>query len=165
MAETKLLSDSLIEVLQNQYCSERFNNSLYLRIASALAFRGFDKTYEVFLDQAAEEIKHSLYILKLLTDLNVDYSIGEIDSGDFTITLPSDISDKFVEREVETTESLTAIRDLAINDPSPAAPLVEGAMREMLMWQIKETEECTTFQDRVNLSGNNWFNLYLLLEK
>jgi ferritin len=165
MNDTKLISDSLREALLNQITHENLNSAHYLYIAGDMFNRGFEKTGEMFKSQYSEEEKHKLMIFDLLKDLNVPISIGEVSTGDFPINSPIDIANKFLEREIITTESLTAIRDLAMDDVGCCASIVEGKMREMIMIQLSEMSESTTFMDQVELSGNNWFNLYLILEK
>lgn len=149
----KLISDNLNSALCFQLNHEKYNANLYLFIAGFLKNKGFNRIGKHFLDQHSEETSHSLMIFDLLTDLNSPVNISEIDEINLTINNIMDIATTYLEREITTTQSLDAIKKLAIDEENP---IVEEKMREMLKIQQSEYAEATDFMDKAQLTGNDW---------
>lgn len=148
-----LISESLVEVLLNQWTHERYNASLYLYIASFLEGKGLSNLALLFRSQHDEEIGHSKMIFDLLSDLNVVINIPLIEGCNMPINSIIDIAELYFSREVLTTESLTEIRNMAMEENSG---IVEEKMREMISLQQHEMAESTEFLDRANLTAGNW---------
>ncbi len=149
----KLISDNLVEALQQQLGSEKQNANIYLFLAAFLKNKGFDHLASHFESQHAEETEHSLIIYNLLTDLNAPVIIPEINEVNLPLNSIIDIATAYLEREILTTTSLMEIRDLAANESNP---VVEERLREMIKIQQNEYEEATTFMDRAQLVGEDW---------
>lgn len=149
----ELISQSLKESLHQQFLHEKTNASIYLFICGYLRNKGLDKLADKFKSQYDEENEHALQIFDLLTDLNTYVSIGEIERGDFVINTPMDIAQMYLTREIDTTESLMSIKDLAMDEHNC---VVEEFIRKMITQQQHEYSEATTFMDKVELFGNDW---------
>ncbi len=143
-----LISNETKALLAEQVGHEKYNASVYLRVAVFLESKGFKNLSKHFYDQHDEEQKHSLIISKVLTDLGEDYHIPTIDEVDTDFNSISDIANLYLQREVETTSNLKDIRDMAANEPNGGCPVVEVAMIDMLKLQQAELDEATTFSDR-----------------
>ena len=154
----KLINDDLIASLVEEIGQEKFNANLYLFIAGLLKNKGFDNLAKKFLDQHSEETEHSLIIFNLLTDMNAPVIIPEVGTIDVSFGSIVDVAVAYLDREILTTQSLDEIKKLAIDTNNP---VVEERMREMIKLQQKEYEEATTFMDRAELCGSNWFNVLL----
>jgi ferritin len=154
----KLIDDSLVSALLEQWVVEKDNASIYLFISGDLKNRGFDALAEKFKTQYDEENSHSQIIFDLLTDLNAPIILPEIDAVNIPINTIVDIAQKFLDREIHTTNSLDALKKLAIDNNNP---VVEERIREMLKLQQKEYEEATTFMDRAELCGSDWFKVMI----
>ena len=74
-----LISETLRDALCQQIISEKFNQNLYLSVAGYLRNKGLDNLAKHFIKQSGEESEHAMQIFDLLTDLNADVFIGEID--------------------------------------------------------------------------------------
>ena len=148
-----LIDESLVESLQEQLGHEKYNANLYLYIGGFLKNKGFNKLAAHFIEQHSEETSHSLMIFDLLTDLNSKVRIPEIDEIDIPITSITDIAEKYLDREILTTQSLDEIKKLAIDTNNP---VVEEAMRKMIVLQQAEYAEATDFMDKAELTGNDW---------
>lgn len=143
-----LISNETKALLVAQVGHEKYNASVYLRVGVFLESKGFKNLAKHFYEQHEEEQKHSLIISKVLTDLNEDYHMPSVDEVDLDFDSIADIADLYVEREVETTDNLKSIRDMAANEPNGGCPVVEVAMIDMLRLQQAELDEATTFYDR-----------------
>jgi len=152
----KVVSDSLADSLNFQLSKEKFNANLYLFIAGDLINRGFDRLGAFFKSQHEEETQHSLMIFDLLTNLNVPVELLEINEVNFSINFIVDVGDKFVEAEIQTTQSLQEIKKQAEDED---CQMVVTKMLEMIANQIKEMEESFTFKDHADLCGNDWFKV------
>ena len=154
----KLISDNLIDSLLAQWAHEKYNAHLYLYISSFLKNKGLNHLGSKFYNQYKEENEHSEMIISLLTDLNGNVLLPEIDEINVPITSIMDIADKYLLREYETTISLDEIKKISIDESNP---VVEEFMRKMIEMQRHEYEEATDFMDKAELVGNNWFNVFL----
>jgi ferritin len=153
-----LISESLAETLYEQWVHETFNAHIYLFIAGFLKNKGLDNLAKHFSGQYDEELSHAKTIFNLLTDMNVPVKIMEIPPADFSIVSIPDIAKKYLDREVETTESLDAIKQKAIDDGNP---IVEEVMRKMIFDQLHEMKESSTFMDKCEVCGEDWFRVFL----
>ena len=148
-----LISDGLVEVLMNQWSHERYNAGLYLYIASFLEGKGLSNLSKLFRSQHDEEIGHSKIIFDLLSDLNVVVDIPSVEGCNMPINSIGDIAKMYFEREVLTTESLTEIRNMAMEEGNG---IVEEKIRETISLQQHEMAESTEFYDKSELTGGNW---------
>ena len=149
----KLISDNLTESLQQQLGHEKFNANLYLYVAGFLKNKGLNHLSKIFEDQHEEETEHSLMIYTLLTDLSAPIVIPEINEVNLPINSIMDIADIYLQREIDTTNSLNEIKQLAIDESNP---VVEEYMRKMLVLQQNEYAEATDFMDKSQLTGGDW---------
>ena len=154
----KLISENLIDSLLAQWAHEKYNAHLYLYISSFLKNKGLNHLGNKFYNQYKEENEHSEMIISLLTDINANGMLPEIDEINIPITSIIDIADKYLLREYETTASLDEIKKISIDESNP---VVEEFMRKMIEMQRHEYEEATDFMDKAELTGNNWFNVFL----
>lgn len=153
-----LISEDLASALYEQWIHERENAHNYLFIAGDLKNRGFDNLASHFEGQHDEEIEHSKIIYDLLTDLNTPVKLMDVSAVSLEITSVLDIARAYLEREIDTTESLDSIKQKAIDESNS---VVEERMREMIKLQQNEYEEATTFNDRAELCGADWFKVML----
>lgn len=148
-----LISENLRDALSIQLASEKSNANIYLYICGYLRNKGMDGIAKKFLQQHQEETEHSLQIFDLLTDLNADVAIGEIEEVNLTINSVADIANAYLQKEIETTESLNELKQLAISEDNC---VVEEFLRKMIAQQQHELMEATSFMDKVQLLGNDW---------
>jgi ferritin len=149
----KLISDNLTESLQQQIAHEKYNANLYMYVAGYLKNKGFDNLAKHFEGQHDEETEHSKMIFDLLTDLNTNIIMREIDEISMPIDNVLDIAKIYLEREILTTKSLNEIKNQAIEEDNP---IVEERMREMIKLQQNEYAEATTFMDKAIATGGDW---------
>lgn len=154
----KLISDELNSALCEQIGHEKYNSSLYLFIAGYLKNRGFNNIASHFEEQHQEEFNHSKMIFDMLTDLNSPVVVPEIDGVDKNFGTIMDIATAYLQREMDTTASLDAIKHLAMDEGNP---VIEEAMRDMIKIQRNEYAEATDFMDKAQLTGGNWMNVLI----
>ena len=156
----QLVSDIVKSALVEQLSAEKGNASLYLYVASYLNGKGLSNLAEFFEKQHDEEQSHSLMIYKLLTDLGVVFKILPIDGCNMPFNSILDIANLFLQREIETTNSLKEIRLLAADQGDGGCAVVEMKMIDMLKLQQNELEEATTFLDKATIL-NEWWQVSL----
>jgi ferritin len=149
----KLIGDTLRNSLIEQIGHEKYNANLYMYICGFLRSKGLDNLSKHFLEQHEEETVHSLEFFNLLTDLNADVTIPEIDGIQLPFENIIDVATAYLNREILTTDSISEILKLSIQDNNP---VVEQKCREMITKQQKEYEEATTFLDRATLMPEWW---------
>jgi len=151
-----LIGDSLRNALCEQIAHEFYNANLYLFVCAFLRNKGLDNLAKHFEGQQGEEMGHGMEFLNLLTDLNADVTIPEIDGIAIGINSIMDIATLYLNREVLTTKSIDEIKKLAIQDNNP---VVEEKMREMITKQQNEYAEASTFMDNAFLCGDEWWKV------
>jgi ferritin len=140
-----LISDNLKSAFEVQISHERYNATVYLYVAGWFRSHGCENLAKFFLKQHEEEISHSLIIFDLLTDLNVFPDIPSVDGCNMEFSDIKTVADLFLQREIETTNSLNALKQLSIDENNPVA---EERMRQMLIIQQSEYAEATDFSDK-----------------
>lgn len=151
-----LISDTLRSALCQQIAEEKTNAQIYLYLCGILRNKGLDNLAKQFLEQHGEETGHALEIFDLLTDLNAQVDILDIQEVATPIETIIDIAALFCDREVITTKSLNEIKKLALQEDNP---VVEEKMRAMLVKQQKEYAEAASFMDNAVLCGSDWWRV------
>jgi len=150
---TSLINESLRNALNEQIGHEFYNANLYMFICAFLRNKGLDNLAKHFEGQHEEEIGHGKEFVSLLTDLNADVFIPEIDEINMQFVSIIGLAQTYLDREILTTTSIGELLKLAIQDNNF---VVEQKMREMIAKQQKEYEEATTFLDRASLMSEWW---------
>jgi ferritin len=151
-----LINESLRNALCEQIGHEFYNANLYIYFCAFLRNKGLDNLAKLFEGQHEEETGHGKEFVSLLTDLNADVFIPEIDEINIQIISIVSLAQLYLDREILTTTSLGEILKLAIDDNNY---VVEQKMREMIAKQQKEYEEATTFLDNAILCGDDWWKV------
>jgi bacterioferritin B len=151
---TSLMNESLKAALCEQIGHEFYNANLYMFVCAFLRNKGLDNLAKHFEGQHEEETGHGKEFLSLLTDLNTDVFIPEIDEVNMQFISIVGLAQIYLDREVLTTTSIGELLKLAIQDNNF---VVEQKMREMIAKQQKEYAEATTFLDNAMLCGDDWW--------
>jgi len=149
----ELISETLRGAICEQIGHELYNANLYLYICGILRNKGFDNIAKHFEGQQAEETSHAMEFFNLLTDLNANVNIPEINEINISLVSIREIATAYLEREVATTQSIDALKKMSISQQNP---VVEEKMREMITKQQKEYEEATSFMDKAELMPEWW---------
>lgn len=151
------ISEDLHNALLNQWVEEKENSHTYLYIGAYLKNKGLDKLGKFFFDASHEEDGHAQSILNLLTDLNLDFIPRAITEQVFDCSTISLVADKFLQREMQTTQSLQEIKEIAMNDSSFGfESVIEEHIRKMISQQQSELEESLSFKDKANIFTEWW---------
>lgn len=151
-----LISPSVKEALVEQLGMELGNSSFYMRIAAFLNGKGLNNLAKHFEGQIREEREHAGIIYQLLVDLGEDFDIPEIDAASVNFNTFLELATAYLEREVDTTNSLKEIRIQSADEGEGGCPVVEIKMQEMLAKQQAELEEATTILDQAELLKEWW---------
>lgn len=149
----KLISEALKNGLCEQLSHEFYNANLYLYICGFLRNKGLDNVAKHFEGQYKEELEHGMEFFNLLTDLNADVVIPEIEGVSIEINSIKDVATLYLEREILTTKSIYELKLLSMAEKCPIA---EEKMREMISKQQHEYEEATTFADKAEIAPEWW---------
>jgi ferritin len=155
-----LISEDLKNALIAQWAEERENAQIYLYAGGWLKVRGFGNIGNFFIKAKEEEEGHAMQIFDLLMDLNIPFTSSPLLSGEFPINSLMDISQKFINREIQTTESLCEIKKISCEEESPASSVVEELIRKMISQQQNELEEATDFMDKSKIF-DDWKSILL----
>lgn len=151
------ISEDLHNALLNQWVEEKENSHTYLYIGAYLKNKGLDKLGKFFFNASHEEDGHAQSILELLTDLNLEFIPRTITEQVFDCSTISLVADKFLQREMQTTQSLQEIKEVAIGDSSSGFDaVIEEHIRKMISQQQSELEESLSFKDKANLFTEWW---------
>lgn len=151
------ISEDLYNALLNQWVEEKENSHTYLYIGAYLRNKGLDKMGKFFFDASHEEDEHAQSILNLLTDLNLDFIPRTITEQVFDCSTISLVADRFLQREMQTTQSLQEIKEIAMNDSSSGFDaVIEEHIRKMISQQQPELEEALSFKDKSELFTEWW---------
>jgi ferritin len=150
---TSLISENLTTSLHEQIGHELYNSHLYLFICGYLRNKGLNNLAKHFMGQHDEEVGHAKEFFSLLTDLNADIIIPDVDGVAMQFGRIGDIATAYLNREILTTESIDAIKKLAVEESNP---VVEEMCRKMISIQQKEYEEANDFMDKASLASEWW---------
>jgi ferritin len=148
-----LINESLRAALCEQIGHEFYNANLYMYMCAFLRNKGLDNLAKHFEGQHEEEIGHGKEFVSLLTDLNAEVFIPEVDEINMPFVSIVGLAQAYLDREILTTTSIYEIKNLAEEDKNP---VVEEKCREMIAKQQKEYEEATTFLDKATLMPEWW---------
>jgi ferritin len=148
-----LIGETLRLAICYQIGHEKYNSNLYMYICGYLRNKGLDNLAKHFEGQHEEEFQHSMEFFNLLTDLNGDVIIPEIDEISMPFSTILEIANAYLEREILTTKSIEEIKRLSIEQGNS---VVEEKMREMITKQQKEYEEATSFLDKASILSEWW---------
>jgi len=151
---TILISDNLRTAICEQIAHEKHNSNLYMYMCGFLRNKGLDNLAKEFEHQHQEEFEHSIDFFNLLTDMNADVSIPEIDEINVKFNTIVELAEAYLNQEILTTTSINQIKKLAIDEDNP---VVEEYMREMIRKQLVEYAEATSFLDNALLCGDDWW--------
>jgi len=149
----QLISNDLSQVLIEQVGHELYNAHLYKYISAYLKNKGLDNVSKMFDNQFKEETEHAEMIIQLLTDTNTKFIMPSIDGCQMEFSTLLDIAQKYIDREIETTQSLIEIKRMAMDEDNG---VVEERIRKMIKLQQHEYAEATTFYDNAEMIGSEW---------
>lgn len=155
---TSLLTENLTDSICEQIAHERFNSTIYLYFCGYLRNKGLDNLAKHFRKQHDEEIEHSILFFDFLTAMNADVVIPEVPACDMSLNNILDVAKLYLEREIITTNSINDIKKLSIDENNPVA---EEFLRGMISKQLQEYEEANSFNDRAEITGTNWMNVFV----
>jgi ferritin len=133
-----------------------YNSAVYLYFMAFLRNKGLNNLADFFEKQHEEEQGHAKMIIKLLTDLNVEVQILPVNGYNKELPNILILANEYMSREVETTNSLTEIKDICIAE---GASVAEEAIRRMIHIQQNEYEEAFEFSDKAEKTGGDWWRV------
>jgi ferritin len=148
-----LMSENLRSAICEQIGHEKANANIYMHMCGFLKNKGLDNLAKHFDEQHDEETGHSKEFFNLLTDLNADVYIPEINEVNTQFKTMIELTTAYLDREILTTKSIDEIKKLAISEN---CPVVEEKMRDMITKQQKEYEEATLWVDNAELMPEWW---------
>jgi len=154
-----LISDVLRDALVEQISQELYNSHFYLRLAVFLENKGMPNHGKLYRSAYQEERGHAIHIVNLLSDMNIIFDFPYIDGCAHPFESFLDVAEAGYEREDETTKSLIAIKNLAIEEDNG---IVEESIRKLISDQQKEMVEASEILDKARVIGSDWKSAVLL---
>ncbi|MCE3040068.1 ferritin [Helicobacter anatolicus] len=153
-----MLSNKIIEMLNEQVIKEMYAANLYLSMSSWCYENGYDGAGKFLFDHAGEESDHAKKLITYLneTDSKVKLSAIPAPKSDFNNLL--EVFKETYEHEKSITQSINALVDFTLNSK-------DYATFNFLQWYVAEQhEEEALFRgivDKLSLIGDNGNGLYL----
>lgn len=154
-----MVSDELLEKLNEQMNYEFFSAQAYLALAAYCASESWEGFSHWFIRQAEEEQAHGMKIFRFINDLGKRAIITGMDNPNNDYSSILDAFESAYAHEKEVTRRIYAISDIALNER-------EHATYQFLKWFIDEqVEEESTFDSlvqrlrRIGSDGNALFIL------
>ncbi|MCE3037107.1 ferritin [Helicobacter sp. faydin-H20] len=153
-----MLSNKIIEMLNEQVIKEMYAANLYLSMSSWCYENGYDGAGKFLFDHAGEESDHAKKLITYLneTDSKVKLSTIPAPKSDFNNLL--EVFKETYEHEKSITQSINALVDFTLNSK-------DYATFNFLQWYVAEQhEEEALFRgivDKLSLIGDNGNGLYL----
>ena len=141
------LSQNLNDAINQQILIELQNHNTYMQIQSMFDDMQLIHLAKFFKEQAAGENAHANLFMDHLNDRNGGkVSIGEINAPAITFTDINSIADFYVLTEQETTESIEALYELALDEKSY---IDLPFLQRMLLEQVEEENISQQFALRI----------------
>jgi ferritin len=154
-----MISDSLMDSLNQQMNYEFFSSNLYLAMGAYCSAENYDGFANFFLVQAEEERFHAMKIFKFLNTLGRRVTISGLDTPNNEYNSVLNAFEQAYEHEREVTKRIYDLSDDALNER-------EHATIHFLKWFIDEqVEEEATFDSiiqklkRIDNDSNAFFML------
>jgi len=154
-----LISEGLRDALVEQVSQEFYNSNFYLRLAVFLENKGMPNHAKLYRSAHHEEHEHAIHIVNLLSDLNVIFDFPSIDGCSHVFGSFLDVATAGYEREYETTQSLIALKNMAIEEDNG---IVEESIRGLIAKQQWEMAEASEILDKAKVIGSDWKAAVLL---
>lgn len=154
-----MVSDELLEKLNEQMNYEFFSAQAYLALAAYCASESWEGFSHWFIRQAEEEQAHGMKIFRFINDLGKRAIVTGMENPNNDYSSILDAFESAYAHEKEVTRRIYAISDIALNER-------EHATYQFLKWFIDEqVEEESTFDSlvqrlrRIGSDGNALFIL------
>uniref|UniRef100_A0A7J3KG93 Ferritin n=1 Tax=Staphylothermus marinus TaxID=2280 RepID=A0A7J3KG93_STAMA len=153
------MSQRVVEALSNQLNQELRNAYLYLVIASyfdSMGLRGFANFFKI---QAKEELGHAMKIYDYIHETGGQPIFSNITLPEIRISNPREAIEIFYRSEVENSERIYKLVDLA-------REVGDKALESFLKWfideQVEEVSLARNILDKIKLIGDNTAALLVL---
>lgn len=137
-----MLSEKIQRALNDQLNAEFYSWYLYLAMAAYfdhLNFNGFAKWMKM---QAQEEMSHAMKIYDYLNVVNAKVTLNNIGSAAKDWVSPLEVFQNVYDHEVEVTNSINKLVDLAISEK-------DHATNNFLIWFVNEQVEEIAIADQI----------------
>jgi ferritin len=154
-----MLSEKMIDALNEQINKEMYSAYLYLAISSYAEFkglRGFSNWYRV---QYQEEMEHAMRIYDYVQEQGAQVKLKAIEQPSSDFGTPLQILEKTLEHEQYVTQLINNLVDLAIQEKDHASQI-------FLQWfvteQIEEESNVNEILDKLKLAGEEGRGLFMI---
>lgn len=163
-----LLSDEMKTLIVKQIAHELSNHNLYMTFAAFYSRNGYISLEKYYRKRAEEEFKHHMWCFDYITDADCDFIYPAIETVPEKYTPQTDLLKPFewtVEREIETTQMIYAIRDLAVKENDR---MTANWLNKLLINEQIEEENTSRMAQSIAEQEDSWLEkaeeIYELLE-
>ncbi|MCG8483722.1 MAG: ferritin [Clostridia bacterium] len=154
-----MLSEKLVNVLNEQIKYEMYSENLYLAMAAYCASEDLDGFSNFFKVQAEEEKFHAMKFFDYIIDMNGRAEIAALDQPENTYTSVLDAFKKAYEHEQLVTKRIYNLMDIAIDER-------EHATISFLKWfvdeQIEEESMFSNLLKKLERVGEDGHGIYMI---
>lgn len=153
-----MLSNEVVDLLNEQVKKEMFASNLYLNMSSWCFKNHFDGAGEFLFNHAQEEREHATKLIKYLNDTDSKAIIEAIEKPQSEFSSLLDVFEKIYKHELTITDSITNLVDFTLNKK-------DFSTFNFLQWYVSEQhEEEALFRgilDKIKLIGETSHGPYL----
>ncbi len=154
-----MLSEKLVNVLNEQIKYEMYSENLYLAMAAYCASEDLDGFSNFFKVQAEEEKFHAMKLFDYIIDMNGRAEISALDQPDNTYTSVLDAFKKAYEHEQLVTKRIYNLMDIAVGER-------EHATISFLKWfvdeQVEEESMFSNLLKKLERVGEDGHGIYMI---
>lgn len=152
--QTRFLSPTMVEALNNQVVYEMYSAYLYFMVAAWSQSKGLTGFYKWFKGQGDDEIGHAMKIFKYLVDTGSDIDLPAIKAPGEQLSFIHTMEDAtraVLDHEMSVTSRWQRIGEMAKAEPNLAT-------QELAQWfmteQIEEEDVAVTLHQKVQLADS-----------
>lgn len=154
-----MLSEKMVDALNEQINKEMYSAYLYLAMSSYAEFKGLKGFSNWYRVQYQEEMEHAMRIYDYVQEQGAQVKLKAIEQPSSDFGTPLQILEKTLEHEQFVTKLINNLVDLAIKEKDHASQI-------FLQWfvteQIEEESNVNEILDKLKLAGKNGNGLFMI---
>ena len=154
-----MLSDKMIDALNEQINKEMYSAFLYLAMSAYSDFKGLKGIANWYHVQYQEEMEHAMRIYDYVQGQGAQVKLKAIEASPSDFGTPMQMFEKTLEHEQFVTQFINNLVDLAVEEKDHASQI-------FLQWfvseQVEEESNVNEILDRIKLAGEDGNGLFMV---
>lgn len=154
-----MLSQKMIDKLNNQVNLEMYSSNIYLAMSAWCASKGLVGSAKFLKDHSTEELSHAYKLFDYINETGALAKVGQIDAPMSDFSDIKDVFHKTYEHELKVSKSIFELVDAALEEK-------DYATFNFLQWYVTEQhEEEKLFKDildKIDIIGTDGRGLFMI---